>query len=81
MHLKMKRRKTTIKKFDPTSFLIDPSASMSKGSIIKSLKALRRRNGLKDDSHLGSSFSLLTSQESLSSMLNKSESHLDQSPI
>lgn len=54
---------------------------MSKGSIIKSLKALRRRKGLKDDSHLGSSFSLVTSQASLSSMLNKSESHLDQSPI
>ena len=60
---------------------MDPSASMSKGSIIKSLNALRNWKGLKDGSHLGSLFSLITSRESLSSMLNKSESHLDQSPI
>ena len=71
----------SLKLQDFTSFLIDLSASISKGSIMRSLNALRRWKTLKDVSY--STFLSPSSSipPSLSSMSNKSVSHLDQLPI
>ena len=60
---------------------MDLSATISNGSIMRSLRALRRRKGLKDISGsnlLPSPSSFSSSAASLSSIPNRSVSHMDQ---
>jgi hypothetical protein len=66
-----------------TSFLMDLLKSMSFGSIMRSLNALRRWKDLNDVSSLSSLLAWLftSSSGSSSSIPNKSVSHLDQFPI
>lgn len=63
-----------------TSLLVDFSVSISKGSIIISLKALSRRKGLKDSGSLEARTSLSSSGRLFSRTSKKSDSQLDQFP-
>lgn len=63
-----------------TSFLVEASASIPNGSIMRSLNAWRRQNALKDFGLLPSPRITLSSVES-SSNPKRSVSHLDQFPI